>query len=194
MDHSFPHTGTEDEVERHFTSLQSDPGFQSHWSPLLSHPSASESRQTDRQRKRRRRQQQIYGTCEMFGWPLWRCFNLSDSTIHHTQSSLPTTFHWPTHSDKLLLRRWPRKKALKVQTWFTLSLRQTHSSSRQELCGTAALCRKSSLGAVAPVLGSESTTVPLCWPRFISTPLPPGSVLESPWRETGGNMQDQRRA
>lgn len=28
-------------IKRHFTSLQKGPGFQSHWSPLLSHPSVS---------------------------------------------------------------------------------------------------------------------------------------------------------
>lgn len=60
------------------------------------------------------------------------------------------------------------KSAAVIQS---LSGRQSHSSSRQDLCGTAALCRKPFLRAVAPVRGSETRTIP---PRFppSAPPLP----------------------
>ncbi|KAK5881474.1 hypothetical protein CesoFtcFv8_022267 [Champsocephalus esox] len=78
------------------------------------------------------------------------------------------------------------------------SLSQTHSTSLRELCGTAALCRKSSLGAVAPVLGSAATSLPLApsSPPVLTQIYHPASPPEGCLRATllgkEGNMQDQR--
>lgn len=85
--------------------------------------------------------------------------------MHYIWLFVPATFHCP-HSDKHFLLDRQHSKTPKKYRRDSFSFSPTHSSSLQELCGTAALCRKSSLGAVATVLGSEPTTLPLCWPRF----------------------------
>lgn len=177
-------------VERYFTSLQSGPGFQSHWSPLLSHPSVSESRQREKRRGMKEKEEGKKGWlfcldldtetrqahihvisvwCVTPYINLQRGFDVSISAMHYTWSSVPAASHWPTHPDTSYWRVDPVIKPQKKCRHDSLSLSPTHSPSRRELCGAAALCRKSSLGAVAPVLGSEPTTLSL--PRS-SSPLP----------------------
>ncbi len=109
MDQSCPHTSTGTVVERYFTSPQSDPGFQSHWSPLLSHPSASESRQTERGKELTT---DVYCTCDV-----WMTSDPSgEALIHLTVQHITHDHLFQLHltdqhipNKHFLLTRWPRK-------------------------------------------------------------------------------------
>ena len=68
---------------------------------------------------------------------LWRCFDLV--TMSNPWLSVSAKSEWPTMS----LEWWPTKK------------RQFYSSSQQEFCAIASLCRESSLGSVAPARGQN---------------------------------------
>lgn len=207
---SAPQPPTHKLVERHFTSLQSGPGFQSHWSPLRYHPSASDSRQREREREGwMNNLKTMIHTCDMCA-AFDPSHKPSGGTLAHGTKCFShgcllqlhlTDPHTQRGSDDLEKGQRSRQDSL--------AHRQTHSSSRQEFCGTAVLIRRPSLGAVAPVLGSETTTLPLfpspssssplCWPRFIRRFLPlspppdglPG-LLECHWWGDG-NMPDQRQ-
>lgn len=164
------HTSTKMVVETHFTSLQSGPGFQSHWSPLLSHPSASESRKTQRKRlistKADKKQAQIY-TFD---------FNVISDSLH---KPLTNTLR------QSLLPGQTRSTDMIHSLSFQLIL-------QQELCGTVA---EDPLWELQHLFWGQSRPPFHCTDPDLTvySPWHPPSVWESRWWGDG-NMQDQRLA